>query len=114
MTFDGHVSVQEGVFAWTVTVKEQEPPPVEDEQLTVVVPTGKLDPDAGVHVTVPHEPLVVGAAKVTTSEPLPSESVTRILAGHVRVHVLPVLPSQPAMRASSHHNALPLRMQLSD
>ena len=45
----------------TVTVKLQLGPAVE-EHVTVVVPTLKLPPEAGVHVTVPHPPpLVVGA-----------------------------------------------------
>jgi hypothetical protein len=33
----------------------------EAEQVIVVVPTGKNEPDAGVHVTVPQLPAVVGA-----------------------------------------------------
>ena len=45
----------------TVTVNEHVGPLVV-EQLTVVVPTAKNDPDAGTHVTVPHTPVVVGAA----------------------------------------------------
>jgi len=36
--------------------------PLVVEQLTVVVPTAKNDPDAGTHVTVPQTPVVVGAA----------------------------------------------------
>ena len=44
----------------TVTVNEHVGPLVV-EQLTVVVPTAKNDPDAGVHVTVPHIPVVDGA-----------------------------------------------------
>ena len=30
--------------------------------VTVVIPFWKVEPDAGVHVTVPHIPVVVGAA----------------------------------------------------
>jgi hypothetical protein len=45
----------------TVTVKEQLDPWVA-VQLTVVVPTGKNEPDAGEHDTTPHVPVVVGAA----------------------------------------------------
>ena len=44
----------------TVTVNEHVGPLVV-EQLTVVVPTAKNDPEAGVHVTVPHIPVAVGA-----------------------------------------------------
>ena len=46
---------------FTVTVNEQLEPDVV-LQVTVVVPTGKTEPDAGLHVTVPQAPLVVGAA----------------------------------------------------
>jgi len=49
----------------TVTVKLQLGP-AEAVQVTVVVPTRKNEPDAGVHFTVPQAPLVVGA-KVTTA-----------------------------------------------
>ena len=45
----------------TVTVNEHVGPLVV-EQFTVVVPTAKNDPEAGTHVTVPHTPVVVGAA----------------------------------------------------
>ena len=58
--FAGHVTVGACVSV-TVTVNEQLGPAVV-VQLTVVVPTGKLDPEAGVHVTVPQLPVVVGAA----------------------------------------------------
>ena len=44
-----------------VTVKLQlRPDPV--VQVTVVVPAGKVEPAEGVHVTVPHAPVVVGGA----------------------------------------------------
>ena len=56
-----------GCTSFTVTVKVQVPPPIEDVAVTVVVPTGKNDPDAGVAVTVPQEPVVVGAGKVTAA-----------------------------------------------
>ena len=45
----------------TVTVKEQFAL-VALVQFTVVVPTGKNEPEAGVQVTVPQGPLVVGGA----------------------------------------------------
>ena len=46
--------------SFTVTVNEHVGPLVV-EQLTVVVPTAKNDPEAGTHVTVPHTPVVDGA-----------------------------------------------------
>ena len=45
----------------TVTVNEHDGPLVV-EQFTIVVPTAKKDPEAGRHVTVPHIPVVIGAA----------------------------------------------------
>ncbi len=50
--------------AWvscTVTVKEHIIAPIVDVQLTVVVPTGKNDPEAGVQFIVPQVPVGVGA-----------------------------------------------------
>jgi hypothetical protein len=44
----------------TVTLKEQLGPAVV-VQFTGVVPIGKNAPEAGVQVTVPHAPVVVGA-----------------------------------------------------
>ena len=55
--FAGQVIEQPAV---TVTVNEQDGPAVV-EQFTVVVPTGNDEPLAGVHVTVPQDPPVVGA-----------------------------------------------------
>ena len=52
--FAGHVTVGACVSC-TVTVKVQVPVFVEASvavQVTVVVPTGKVDPDAGAHTTV--------------------------------------------------------------
>jgi hypothetical protein len=43
-----------------VTIKLHEFP-ASDVQVTVVVPTGKNEPDAGLQVIVPHAPVVVGA-----------------------------------------------------
>jgi hypothetical protein len=40
----------------TVMVKLQLPPPVSEVEVTVVVPTGKNEPEAGVVVTVPQVP----------------------------------------------------------
>ena len=54
----GHVTVGACV-SLTVTVKEQLGPPA-TEQVTVVVPTGKVDPEAGAQVTTPHPLGAVG------------------------------------------------------
>ena len=60
--FAGHTTVGACVSV-TVTVNEQLGPAVA-VQLTVVAPTGKVEPDAGVHTTVVPGQLseVVGAA----------------------------------------------------
>ena len=82
--FAGQVTVG----AWlsvTVTVNAQEGPAVV-EQLTVVVPTANVDPEAGVHVTVPQLPVVVGAAYVTVAEHCPAAAGTETFDGHVMVH----------------------------
>jgi len=57
--FSGHVTAG-GCVSLTVTVNEQLGPVVE-VHVTVVVPTGKKEPEAGEQVTVPHAPEVVGA-----------------------------------------------------
>jgi hypothetical protein len=44
----------------TVTVNEHEPP-VESEQITVVEPIGKNEPEDGVQITVEQLALVIGA-----------------------------------------------------
>ena len=59
VTLPGHVIVG-GWVSLIVTVNEQVGP-ADDVQVTVVVPTGKNDPDAGLQVIVPQVPLVVGA-----------------------------------------------------
>jgi hypothetical protein len=46
-------------------VKLQLPSPTEEVEVTIVVPTGKNEPDAGDVVTVPQVPEVAGAAKLT-------------------------------------------------
>jgi hypothetical protein len=53
----------------TVMVKLHKPSPVEDVAVTVVVPIGKKDPEAGVVVTVPQLPTASGAEKVTLAPP---------------------------------------------
>jgi hypothetical protein len=57
--FAGQVIVG-GSVSITVTVNEQVAP-VAVEQWTAVVPLGKNEPEAGVHMTEPHPPIVVGA-----------------------------------------------------
>jgi hypothetical protein len=64
VTFAGQV-IDGGCVSFTVTVNVQLGPAVV-VQATVVVPTGKNDPDAGLQVTAPQSPLV-GAEKVTTA-----------------------------------------------
>jgi hypothetical protein len=59
VTLAGQVIVG-GWVSLTVTVKLQLGPCCV-VQVTVVTPTEKLDPDAGVQVTVPQLPVVVGA-----------------------------------------------------
>jgi hypothetical protein len=39
----------------------EQPGPAEVVHVTEVVPTGKNEPEAGAHVTVPHVPVVIGA-----------------------------------------------------
>jgi hypothetical protein len=52
-----------GCVSLTVTVNEHVAIAMEVSlHVTVVVPTGKNDPDGGLQVTVPQLPLVVGAA----------------------------------------------------
>jgi hypothetical protein len=67
----------------TVTVNEQLGPEVVP-QVTVVVPTGKEPPEAGVQVTVPQLPAVVGE-KVTIAAHWPGSFGTVMLAGQVIV-----------------------------
>jgi hypothetical protein len=59
VTLGGQVMVG-GWVSLTVTVKAQVGPAVE-VQVTVVVPTGKNEPDAGLQVIVPQVPVLVGA-----------------------------------------------------
>jgi hypothetical protein len=54
-----------GCASLTVTVNEQLGPAV--VHVTVVVPFGKNDPEAGEHATVPQPPPVVIGANVTTA-----------------------------------------------
>src|SRR5262245_8228633 len=67
----------------TVTVKLQLVP-VPLPQVTVVVPTGKNDPEAGVQLTVPQLPVTVGA-KLTIAPHWPGSFGTVMLAGQLIV-----------------------------
>lgn len=69
----------------TVTVNEQ-PGPAVVVHVTVVVPFGKNEPDAGVQVTVPHPPPLVEGANVTTAPHWFGSLFFVMLAGQVIVH----------------------------
>ena len=56
---EAHVVIVGGVVSFTVTVKVQLGPWAL-VQVTVVVPTWKVDPEGGLHVTVPQFPSVDG------------------------------------------------------
>jgi len=73
----------------TVTVNEQPdelPDASATEQCTVVVPTGKVEPDAGAQTGAPTPgqlSLTAGAGYVTTAEHCPGLLPTTILAGQM-------------------------------
>ena len=73
----------------TVTVNEQEAELDEasdTEHVTVVVPFGKLEPEAGAQTGVPTPEqlsVAVGAAKLTTAEHWPLSFAAVTFAGHV-------------------------------
>lgn len=89
-TFEGQV-IEGGSVSLTVTVNEQEPllPAASvAEQVTVVVPFGKVEPDAGEQVTVPTPGQLSvdsGVAKLTTVEQPPSSVLCVMFDGHVMV-----------------------------
>jgi hypothetical protein len=68
----------------TVTVKVQLGPS-EKVLVTVVVPTGKKEPEGGLFVTVPQSPVIV-LVKFTIAPHWPTAFVTTMLLGHVSVH----------------------------
>src|ERR1043165_586739 len=79
----------------TVTEKLQLPPPVEEVTVTTVVPTGKKEFEAGVAVSVPHEPVPSAASKVTCAPRTPPSvvfAVALMLVGQVRSQVPAPLP----------------------
>src|SRR5258708_36469446 len=55
--------------------------------VTVVVPTGKNEPDAGLAETTPQVPVVVAPGKVTTAPHWFGSLFTVTFAGAVTVHV---------------------------
>jgi hypothetical protein len=63
--FAGQVIVG-GCVSFTVTLKLDVAPDVV-VMFTGVVPTGKKDPEAGLTLTTPQVPAVVGAGNVTTA-----------------------------------------------
>ena len=78
-----------GCVSFTVTVNEQEAELDEasdTEHVTVVVPFGKLEPEAGAHTGVPTPEqlsVAVGVAKLTTAEHWPLSLAAVTFAGHV-------------------------------
>lgn len=66
----------------TVTVKLQLPPLVAEVTLTVVVPTGKNEPDKGLAVTAPQSPEGSAEAKVTRA---PRTELSVVLAVALRL-----------------------------
>jgi hypothetical protein len=84
--FEAQVVIVGAAAGTTVTVKPQLAPPLL-LQFTGVAPTGKVEADGGLHVTVPQEPLVVGSANVTTALHWPAGAVTVISPGQVIVQL---------------------------
>lgn len=89
LTFAGQANVGACV-SLTVTVNEHEPVFEEASlavQVTVVVPTGKLDPEGGKHATVDPGQLseAAGVAKFTTAEHCPAVFPTVTFAGQTTV-----------------------------
>ena len=90
----GQEIVGAGVFT-TVTVKLQDAP-APDETLTVVVPTGNNEPEAGEADIAPQSPLrFIADAKLTTA-PLELVAVATIFAGQSKVQLVPVAPTTVA------------------
>ena len=73
----------------TVTVNEQVdevPSSLRPGATTVVVPTGKKEPEAGLALTTPQFPVKVGAGKLTMAPHWSSAFVAVMFAGHVITH----------------------------
>ena len=78
--------------SFTVMVKLQEskvPSSLRPVAVTVVVPTGKKEPDAGLVLTVPQFPVKVGAGKLTFAPHCPGVFDTVILFGQAIMHAPP-------------------------
>ena len=58
--FEAQVVITGAAVGTTVTKNSQLGPPL-TVHATVVVPAGNVEPDGGLHVTLPQVPLVVGA-----------------------------------------------------
>src|SRR5687768_593896 len=70
------------LFPYTTLFRSMSvPSPLVASQSTVVTPTIKVLPDAGVHVTVPDS--VAVAVKITTAEHWPTSLVVLMLSGQV-------------------------------
>jgi hypothetical protein len=77
-----------GCALLTVTVRLHAGPSQAEVQVTVVVPTGKTEPDGGEQVTgklVPTASITVGAWKVTTAEHWPGSAEVVMSFGQVIV-----------------------------
>ena len=82
---EGHVIVG-AWLSFTVTVNEQVetlPAGSVAVEVTVVVPTGKIEPEAGVEETVAEQLSDAVTAKVTTAPQFPASFDVVILAGQV-------------------------------
>jgi hypothetical protein len=93
--FAGHEIVGLGTSI-TVTVKLQEPDPIVELAVTVVVPIGKTVPEAGLVLTVPQSPNFSGLAKVTVA-PAAEVDATVISFGHSKLQVAGVPPPPPTV-----------------
>jgi hypothetical protein len=79
--FEAQVVIVGSTVSLTVTVKLQLAAPPFPEQVTVVMPTGNVEPDAGVQTTSPHEsPSVEGCEYVTAAVHWPA-STGRVISG---------------------------------
>lgn len=87
--FAGQISVGASL-SLTVTVKLHDGPAVV-VQVTVVVPTLKDDPEAGVQVTVPQPAAVVGAGYVTLAAHCPAATFVVTLPGQLIVQAMPTV-----------------------
>ena len=83
---EGHV-ITAGCVSLTVTVKLHVNPAVE-VTFTVVTPTGKKEPEAGVAVTVPQPAVLVGAGKFTIAPHWFVVLLTTTFDGHVNVQAI--------------------------